>query len=148
MTEAARAILGQVRDRQSFGAHVGRDRLGPHLGPAEARVPRYYLGHNSAPARPGIHHAEWRAAAPPTVTHALQECLLAAGIDRRRFHFLRHQNASYLLALGVNPKDLQEHLGHADFSTTMNTYAHLVPDATIRIVALVDAARTRASASR
>lgn len=76
-----------------------------------------------------------------TVTHALQDCLAAARIHRHRFHFLRHRNASVLLALGVSPRALQDHLGHADFSTTMNTYAHLVPDAPLRIAAVVDTAR-------
>lgn len=46
-----------------------------------------------------------------------------------------------LLALGVSPKNVQDHLGHANFFTTMNTYAHLVPNATIRIAAIVDEAR-------
>jgi integrase len=69
-------------------------------------------------------------------------------VTSRRFHFLRHQNASMLLALGVSPKNLQDHLGHADFSTTMNTYAHLVPDATIRIAAMVDEARATGVYSR
>ena len=42
-----------------------------------------------------------------------------------RFHDLRHTCASLLLKNGVSMKEIQEWLGHSDFSTTANTYAHL-----------------------
>lgn len=42
-----------------------------------------------------------------------------------RFHDLRHTCASLLLKNGVSMKDIQEWLGHSDYSTTANTYAHL-----------------------
>lgn len=47
------------------------------------------------------------------------------GIRRIRFHDLRHSCASLLLANGVPLKQIQEWLGHSDFSTTANIYAHL-----------------------
>ena len=42
-----------------------------------------------------------------------------------RYHDLRHSCASLLLANGVPMKQIQEWLGHSDFSTTANIYAHL-----------------------
>lgn len=42
-----------------------------------------------------------------------------------RFHDLRHSCASLLRANGVPMKQIQEWLGHSDFSTTANIYAHL-----------------------
>lgn len=42
-----------------------------------------------------------------------------------RLHDLRHTCASLLLANGVSMKQIQEWLGHSDFSTTANIYAHL-----------------------
>ena len=47
------------------------------------------------------------------------------GLRRIRFHDLRHSCASLLLANGVSMKQIQEWLGHSDFSTTANVYAHL-----------------------
>jgi integrase len=47
------------------------------------------------------------------------------GFRRMRFHDLRHSCASLLLANGVPLKQIQEWLGHSDFSITANTYAHL-----------------------
>ena len=44
---------------------------------------------------------------------------------RMRFHDLRHSCASLLIANGVPLKQIQEWLGHSDFSITANTYAHL-----------------------
>ena len=38
---------------------------------------------------------------------------------------LYHQGTSLLLANGVPMKQIQEWLGHSDFSTTANVYAHL-----------------------
>src|SRR5215213_4190287 len=45
-----------------------------------------------------------------------------------RFHDLRHTCATLLLKQGVNPKFVQELLGHADISLTLNTYSHVLPD--------------------
>ena len=45
-----------------------------------------------------------------------------------RFHDLRHTCASLLLNRGkgkVTMKDIQEWLGHSDYKTTANIYAHL-----------------------
>ena len=42
-----------------------------------------------------------------------------------RYHNLRHSCASLLLANGVPLKHIQEWLGHSDFTTTANIYAHL-----------------------
>ena len=45
-----------------------------------------------------------------------------------RFHDLRHTCATLLLGQGVNAKFVQELLGHADISLTLNTYSHVLPD--------------------
>jgi integrase len=45
-----------------------------------------------------------------------------------RFHDLRHTCATLLLRQGVNPKFVQELLGHRVVSLTLNTYSHVLPD--------------------
>lgn len=49
----------------------------------------------------------------------------AANVPYRNFHVLRHTHASILLAAGVHPKIVQERLGHAKISITMDIYSHL-----------------------
>lgn len=50
-----------------------------------------------------------------------------ARLPRIRFHDLRHTHASLLLAQGVNPKIVQERLGHSQISVTLDTYSHVLP---------------------
>ncbi len=45
-----------------------------------------------------------------------------------RFHDLRHTCATLLLRQGVHVKYVQELLGHADVSLTLNVYSHVLPD--------------------
>jgi integrase len=45
-----------------------------------------------------------------------------------RFHDLRHTCATLLLKQGVHVKFVQELLGHADVSLTLNVYGHVLSD--------------------
>jgi integrase len=53
--------------------------------------------------------------------------LQQAGLPNIRFHDLRHTAATMMLQQGVNPKIVQERLGHADITLTLNTYSHVLP---------------------
>jgi integrase len=64
-----------------------------------------------------LYHRDWknllkRACLPHTFT----------------FHSLRHTFATTLLRQNVNPKIVQEALGHATITQTMDTYSHVMPD--------------------
>ena len=50
-----------------------------------------------------------------------------AGLPKIRFHNLRHTAASIMLNNGRNFIEVSKMLGHSQPSTTMNTYAHLIP---------------------
>ena len=60
------------------------------------------------------------------------------GLDDFHFHQLRHTYTSNLLSNGAAPKDVQELLGHADVSTTMNIYAHATREAKRTSARLLD----------
>jgi len=62
---------------------------------------------------------------PHFLTDQFDKIMEQAGLRHIRFHDLRHSSASLLLANGVPLKNIQEWLGHSDFSTTANIYAHL-----------------------
>ena len=62
---------------------------------------------------------------PRYLSDGYKRILEQNGLRRTRFHDLRHTCASLLLANNVPMKKIQEWLGHSDFSTTANIYAHL-----------------------
>lgn len=62
---------------------------------------------------------------PNYITSQFPKLLERNGFRKIRSHDLRHSCASLLLASGVPMKHIQEWLGHSDFSTTANIYAHL-----------------------
>jgi integrase len=53
--------------------------------------------------------------------------LQRAGLPRIRLHDLRHSCATLLLSRNVNPKIVQELLGHANIGMTLDTYSHILP---------------------
>lgn len=44
------------------------------------------------------------------------------------FHFFRHYHATYLLLHDVNVKEVSKRLGHSSITTTLDLYAHWVPE--------------------
>ena len=42
-------------------------------------------------------------------------------------HGLRHTAASWMIAQGVSPKVVAEHLGHSNVSITLGMYTHVLP---------------------
>ncbi|MFP5364860.1 MAG: tyrosine-type recombinase/integrase [Thermoleophilia bacterium] len=65
-------------------------------------------------------------------------------------HEARHCAASYLIAAGLNAKELSVYIGHADIRVTYNRYGHLMPggeaEAAQKMTAFFDAAATAAGA--
>jgi integrase len=63
--------------------------------------------------------------------------LKQAGLPHMRFHDLRHTCATLLLSRRVDPKFVQELLGHATITVTLDTYSHVIPsmgDATAKAI--------------
>lgn len=61
-----------------------------------------------------------------------------AGIDKIRFHDLRHIYASLLLANGAPMKYVQHQLGHSSITMTMDLYTHLLPEVNDKCVNLLN----------
>ena len=62
---------------------------------------------------------------PQRVTKLFGEAIKKTGAPKIRLHDLRHTMATTALAAGVHPKVVQEQLGHATISVTLDTYSHL-----------------------
>jgi integrase len=64
---------------------------------------------------------------PRNLLRHFQSILGKIGLPKIPFHNLRHSCASYHLAVGTNPKIVQELLGHSSITITLQTYSHLLP---------------------
>jgi integrase len=68
--------------------------------------------------------------------------------DRFRIHDLRHTAASLMIQAGYPPKMLQEIMGHASITTTLDLYGHLYPGEMDRYAARLDDAAGMTDAAR
>jgi integrase len=64
---------------------------------------------------------------PDSITHAWVKLVRKCGLKGIRLHDARHTHATIMLKQGVHPKVVQERLGHANISTTLDTYSHVAP---------------------
>lgn len=72
-----------------------------------------------------------------TVKTVWKNLMLAAGINRFRWHDMRHDFASQLVMAGVDLNTVRELLGHGDIKITLR-YAHLAPEHKAAAVRLLD----------
>ena len=74
-----------------------------------------------------IVHPDGKPIYPEYVSQLLTKLQIKANLPQCRFQDLRHLCASIMLKQGVDVKTAQERLGHADISTTLNIYSHVLP---------------------
>jgi integrase len=77
-----------------------------------------------------------------TVSHQFKRRSRALGLPELCFHDLRHSAASLLAVAGVQPRDVQAQLGHANILTTLGIYTHVAPGAGAAIAGVMDALLT------
>lgn len=65
---------------------------------------------------------------PDFISKKFNKIVKKLDMPQIRFHDLRHTHATMLLKQGTNPKIVQERLGHATISTTMDIYSHALPE--------------------
>lgn len=108
-------VPGAAGDRLARHARMQRWRLAG-FGVRQDGATPMFAHDDGGPLRPGELTAAFRRAA--------DECGLPAWAH---LHTLRHTFATYLLASGAPVKEVQELLGHASATTTLNVYGHVVP---------------------
>lgn len=70
-------------------------------------------------------HPNGKPFVPNSVSQFWRRIVDRYDLKKIAFHDLRHSSASYLLSQGYSVKVVQERLGHKDYQTTMNIYAHV-----------------------
>jgi len=76
------------------------------------------------------------------VSHQLRLRCRALGLPLVRFHDLRHTTATLLSGAGVQPRDVQAALGHANITTTLAIYTGVTPGGAGLVVAAMEAILT------
>ena len=71
--------------------------------------------------------ADGRPIEPSVMLNRFQRALQRAGLPSLRIKDLRHVHASIMLGEGVHPRVVQEQLGHASITLTLDTYSHVTP---------------------
>lgn len=74
-----------------------------------------------------IRQKDGRTYRPDSMTQKWSRFLEKHNLPHIRLHDSRHTHATYLIQAGVNAKVVQQRLGHADVSITLNTYTHVMP---------------------
>jgi len=64
---------------------------------------------------------------PDSVSHAFSVLASRLGLKGIHLHSARHTHATLMLKQGVHPRVVQERLGHASISVTLDVYSHVMP---------------------
>lgn len=75
---------------------------------------------------------------PDSMTQKWERFVQDHNLPHIRLHDLRHSNATALIMAGVNPKVVQQRLGHSDVNITLNTYTHVLPEMDIEAAEKLD----------
>jgi hypothetical protein len=107
----------------------GRGRGRPEAPPQAPARGAYGAGRALAGQRARVPQRHRRSHATWTLTGgSFLRVLRHAGLsETTRFHDLRHTCATLLLSRGAHVKLVQELLGHATISITLDTYSHVLP---------------------
>ena len=76
---------------------------------------------------------------PDSMTQKWNRFMKAKCLPHVRLHDLRHSCATAMIGAGVDPKTVQQVLGHSDVSVTMNIYAHCTPTMSKKAAETMDA---------
>lgn len=85
-----------------------------------------------------ISKADGSPFSPDAMTRKWTRFLERKKLPKIRLHDLRHSNATALIQAGVNPRVVQQRLGHSDVNITLNTYTHVLPEMDMEAAAKLD----------
>ncbi|WP_082306833.1 tyrosine-type recombinase/integrase [Bacillus sp. FJAT-27245] len=65
---------------------------------------------------------------PRNTLRTIKKYIRSSGVTVIRFHDMRHTHASILISSGVDIVKIANRLGHSNPRTTLEIYAHLIPN--------------------
>jgi integrase len=75
---------------------------------------------------------------PRYLLKLFDKLLNEANLPHMHFHDLRHSVVTLLLSIGVDPRSIQEFVGHEDITTTLGIYSHMLPSMQQGIIEKLD----------
>lgn len=81
-----------------------------------------------------IRQADGSPLRPDSMSQKWRRFLEVNNLPLIRFRDLPHSNATALIQAGVNPRVVQQRLGHSDVNITLNTYTHVLPEMEVEAV--------------
>ncbi|MEH7123146.1 tyrosine-type recombinase/integrase [Bacillus sp. JJ1773] len=75
---------------------------------------------------------------PRNLLRDFNRLIVEAGLPKITIHDLRHLHATQLMIDGVNPKVVQERLGHSRVSITLDLYSHVNEDLQVEAAQLFE----------
>ena len=103
-----------------------RERLYYQIGKAMTLDDLVFANHEGTPVDPSV------------LSHSFGRIAKRAGLEKVRFHDLRHTFASLMLQRGAKPKVISEALGHASVAFTLDVYSHIIEGMQSEAMALLD----------
>jgi integrase len=70
-----------------------------------------------------------KPAHPDTITKWFEDFIKQTDLPQIHLHSLRHTNATLMIAGGEDIRTVSKRLGHAQVTTTVNTYTHAIQSA-------------------
>ena len=133
----------QERPEPAHEPDAGDRRRRPEDAPDPAAQGTAGLRRRLAGYRARVHHADRDGARFRNTLRAFKALLKDAELPDIRLHDLRHSCATLLLAQGVNPRVVQDGLGHSAIHLTRGTYSHVLPALAEEAAPKIDSALTR-----
>ncbi|GHF32404.1 site-specific integrase [Deinococcus metalli] len=93
----------------------------------EARA-QGYRGKGVQPDAPLFPSVDGRPMRQDVLRAVMRRTCAGAGVPLLSPHALRHSTGTYLISRGEDPVSVSKMLGHKQVSTTLNIYAHALPD--------------------
>jgi integrase len=146
IVETAEQTKAEVRQKET---KTGRARVVDLSSSVVAELRRHRVAQAEEQLRLGLRpddnafvvaQVDGRPIQPNSLTHEWTRVLANTGLERIRFHDLRHSHATQMLAAGVHPKVAQERLGHSTIAITLDIYSHVMPGMGADAAERVDAA--------
>jgi integrase len=127
---------GKIHVRRSFDPIAGpidvKSKAGRRSVPMLGALRKILVEHKLATGRSGDALVFGRTAelafTPSAIYKRARKVWKAAKLTEIGLHESRHTFASWMIAAGLNIKQISVYMGHADVKTTLNIYGHLLSD--------------------